>query len=110
MDPKLDMIKAMNKIKIGLLAKFIFVFCLFPPSLSYADKNEILLFEENFNKNLTRGGAKIGDIEVDENLTNFDRNSFPLGTLEMLDNIPNKRVKTKKTDLSSISNIWKHCA
>ena len=89
------MIKAMNKIKIGLLANFIFVYCFFSQTLSYADKNEISLLKEDFSKNLTRGGAIIGDIEVDENLTNFGRNTFPLGTLEMLDNIPNKRAKTR---------------
>ena len=89
------MVKAMNKIKIGLLANFIFVYCFFSQTLSYADKNEILLLKEDFSKNLTRGGAIIGDIEVDDNLTNFGRNTFPLGTLEMLDNIPNKRAKTR---------------
>ena len=85
----------MNKIKIGLLANFIFVYCFFSQTLSYADKNEISLLKEDFSKNLTRGGAIIGDIEVDENLTNFGRDTFPLGTLEMLDNIPNKRAKTR---------------
>ena len=94
-DPKAVMISVMNKIKTGLLAKLICIFCIFFQSLSYADKNEISLFKEDFSKNLTRGGAKIGDIEVDENLTNFGRDSFPLGTLEMLDNIPSKRAKTR---------------
>ena len=49
-----------------------FLFWPFFQSLSYADKKEITILKK-ISKNLTRGGSKIGDIEVDENLINLDK-------------------------------------
>ena len=70
-----------NKIFKNLVIKLIALSCIFFPSLSYADKNEISLFKENFSQNITRGGAKIGDVEVHDTFTDLDNESFPIGTL-----------------------------
>lgn len=76
---------------------------IFLPSLSYADKNEILLFKENFSKNITRGGAKIGDVEVNDSFTDLDNKSFPIETLNTL----NKIKENKKTRGLISTNIYK---
>ena len=85
----------MKNTKTNFLISVIFVFGLFLQSLSYADKKEISFFKEDFSKNLTRGGSKIGDIEVDENLINLDKNSMPIGALEILNKAKNKSPKTR---------------
>ncbi len=65
------------------------------PSLSYADKNEISLFKENFLKNLTRGGAKIGDIDINESFLKYGKENLPIGTLKILEKTKNNNPKTR---------------
>ena len=85
----------MNKIFINLVIKFIIIFSIFFQSLSHADKNEISLFNEDFSKNITRGGAKIGDIEFNDNFTYFDSKNLPIGALNILEKIETKKFKTR---------------
>ena len=83
--------KTLNKLFLNLIA----IFCIFFSSLSYADKNEILLFKENFSQNLTRGGAKIGDIEINENFISSGKALIPSGTLKILEKTKNNNPKTR---------------
>ncbi len=92
-----------NKIFKNLVIKLIALSCIFFPSLSYADKNEISLFKENFSQNITRGGVKIGDVEVNDSFTDLDNESFPIGTLNTL----NKIKENKKTRGLISTNIYK---
>ena len=53
------------------------------------------MFNEDFSKNITRGGAKIGDIEFNDNFTYFDSKNLPIGALNILEKIETKKFKTR---------------
>lgn len=67
---------------------------------SQADIN--LLFNENMNENITRGGTSIGDYSINENFTTIGKEIFPFETLNIINKLENDKNKTRGSDGQNI--------
>ena len=61
----------------------------------YSQEDINLLFNENMNENITRGGTSIGDYSINENFTTIGKEIFPFETLNIINKLNNDENKTR---------------
>lgn len=61
----------------------------------YSQEDINLLFNENMNENITRGGTSIGDYSINENFTTIGKEIFPFETLKIINKLENDENKTR---------------
>ena len=66
-----------------------------PISSVYSQEDIDLLFNENMNENITRGGTSIGDYSINENFTTIGKEIFPFETLKIINKLENDENKTR---------------
>ena len=66
-----------------------------PISSVYSQEDIDLLFNENMNENITRGGTSIGDYSINENFTTIGKEIFPFETLNIINKLENDENKTR---------------
>jgi S1-C subfamily serine protease len=77
------------------LILFILIFQFFTIKLAHSVDFDNSIFDENLNKNITRGAGSIGDYSINENFTKINVNNIVLQTFDILEKIKDNKNKTR---------------